>query len=82
MVSIGEIKAVDGSLYDLRGNPDLNDQLRKFPVGPNGYDINFCINQKPGEKFNLVGRYTEAYNSLKLLLPIGYWLNNCYYSVL
>ena len=56
IIFAGEIKDVEGTLYDLRRSPDLYNLLQQFPAGPNGYDINFCIKQTAGENLNLVGR--------------------------
>lgn len=56
-VTIGEIAPVKGTVYDLRENKNLAELLASFPPGPNGYDINFCLNKKvPPETVRLAAR--------------------------
>jgi len=53
---LGEIKSVEGTIFDLRKNMNVNKLLKEFPEGPNGYDNNFCINTNERESVRLVAR--------------------------
>jgi len=69
LITTGEIKNVSETLlYDLQTPKDLKGLLEKFPPGPNGYDINFCVNQneKTGETMNFVGRVTHTKSKLAM----------------
>jgi len=52
LIPTGEIKSVTGSAFDFRTTKDLGELLAAFPAGPNGYDVNFCVNQAPGQELN------------------------------
>jgi aldose 1-epimerase len=56
LITTGEIKPVKGTIFDLTANQNVNELLKKFPEGPNGYDNNFCVNF-PEEGVRLVARY-------------------------
>ncbi|OXA42764.1 galactose mutarotase [Folsomia candida] len=46
LIPTGEIKSVEGTMYDLqKPGQSLAALLKKFPPGPNGYDNNFCVNR-------------------------------------
>jgi aldose 1-epimerase len=69
LAATGEIKNVEGTLYDFQTPKDLRAQLDQFPSGPNGYDINFCINQDLAlqpEVLNFVGRIINTETKLAL----------------
>lgn len=57
LIVTGEIKAVEGTVYDLRRNKNLYDVLQQFP----GFDNNFCVNDRnEGETVRLAGRVQHA----------------------
>jgi len=60
LIVTGEIKSVDGSLFNLQSNKNLHDLLSQFPEGPNGYDNNFCVNRNKGESIRLAGRVQDS----------------------
>ncbi|CAL8139080.1 unnamed protein product [Orchesella dallaii] len=59
LVTTGEIRPVEGSVYDLKSSTDLAGLLKQFPKGPNGYDNNFCVNRNQGESVRLAGRVQD-----------------------
>jgi len=56
LIPTGEIKSVKGTLFDLTSDKDINELLKKFPEGPNGYDNNFCVDFL-NDGMRLVARY-------------------------
>ncbi|XP_035700421.1 galactose mutarotase isoform X2 [Folsomia candida] len=49
LIITGEIAPVEGTRFDLRGNPDLHALLQQYPEG---YDINYCLNMGDQQVYN------------------------------
>jgi len=66
LIPTGELKPVEGSALDFRTAKNLADLLASFPAGPNGYDGNFCVNQKPGQELNLAASVRSDVTNISL----------------
>lgn len=42
-IPTGNLKNVEGTLYDLRTMKNLGEQIKKLLPATNGYDDNFCV---------------------------------------
>lgn len=63
-IPTGNLKSVEGTLYDLRTMKNLGVQIEKLLPAINGYDDNYCIdNNTDGTTLNIIAKYV----SLKFL---------------
>jgi len=56
LIVSGEIKPVEGTIYDLRKNKNLHELLKQFP----GFDNNFCLDRNKGEAVSLAARVQDS----------------------
>ena len=56
-IPTGNLKSVEGTLYDLRTMKNLGEQIKKLLPTINGYDDNYCIDTNTeGTTINIIAK--------------------------